>query len=105
MATVPSVARQVVCQFGNKVLDGYVADLVTTLTMENPLKICRERLNLSKADFAKLLEVSRSVAHRWETGERKIGPDSLVRISRKTGISPRELRPDLAEKLEGVSNG
>jgi DNA-binding transcriptional regulator YiaG len=101
MATIAAILFQVVCQSGNKTLDDHVADLVTMRTMENPLKICRERLNLSKADFAKLLEVSRSIAHRWETGERKIGPDSLARISQKTGIAPRELRPDLAEKLGG----
>jgi transcriptional regulator with XRE-family HTH domain len=66
----------------------------------NPLKAFRESRQLSKADMARHLGVSRSIAHRWETGERKIGPDSLAAVSEKTGIPRRELRPDLAEKLE-----
>jgi len=66
----------------------------------NPLKTYREAHQLSKAELARLLGVSRSIAHRWETGERKIGPDSLAGVSEKTGISKRALRPDLAEKLE-----
>jgi transcriptional regulator with XRE-family HTH domain len=66
----------------------------------NPLKAFREAKKISKADLARLLGVSRSIAHRWETGERKIGPDSLATVSEKTGISKKMLRPDLAEKLE-----
>jgi len=66
----------------------------------NPLKAFREAQKISKADLARLLGVSRSIAHRWETGERKIGPDSLATVSEKTGISKKILRPDLAEKLE-----
>lgn len=65
----------------------------------NPLKAYREDHQLSKAELARLLGVSRSIAHRWESGERKIGPDSLATVSEKTGIPKRELRPDLAEKL------
>lgn len=36
---------------------------------------------------------------RWETGQRKIGRAVLAVVSEKTGIPPRELRPDLAEML------
>jgi transcriptional regulator with XRE-family HTH domain len=66
----------------------------------NPLTAFRQAQKLSKAELARLLGVSRSIAHRWETGERKIGPDSLAVVSEKTGIPKRALRPDLAEKLE-----
>lgn len=68
----------------------------------NPLKTFRENQTprLSQAGLAKLLGVSRPTAHRWETGARKIGPDSLSTVSEKTGIPKRQLRPDLAEKLE-----
>ena len=70
------------------------------MDISNPLKTFREDNQLSKAGLAKLLEVSRSIAHRWETGARKIGPNSLSKVSEKTGIPKRMLRPDLAEKLE-----
>lgn len=56
--------------------------------------------NLTQSELAKLLGVSRPTAHRWETGARKIGPDSLAVVSEKTGIPKRALRPDLAEKLK-----
>lgn len=70
----------------------------------NPLKAFRENQTpkLSQSGLAKLLGVSRPTAHRWETGARKIGPDSLSVVSERTGIPKRELRPDLAEKLEDV---
>lgn len=66
----------------------------------NPLKAFREAQNISQAELARLLGVSRSIAHRWETGERNIGPDSLAAVSSKTGIPKKVLRPDLAEKLQ-----
>jgi transcriptional regulator with XRE-family HTH domain len=66
----------------------------------NPLKAFRDARQISKAELARLLGVSRSIAHRWETGTRKIGPDSLARVSEKTGIPKKSLRPDLAEKME-----
>lgn len=71
---------------------------------KNPLTVFRKSQTpqLSKAGLAKLLGVSRPTAHRWETGERKIGPDSLSVVSERTGISKRDLRPDLAEKFDEV---
>jgi transcriptional regulator with XRE-family HTH domain len=65
----------------------------------NPLKAFREAHEISQAELARLLGVSRSIAHRWETGDRKIGPNSLAAVSEKTGIPKKELRPDLAEKM------
>jgi transcriptional regulator with XRE-family HTH domain len=69
---------------------------------KHPLRKFREGQTpaMSQAGLAKLLKVSRPTAHRWETGARKIGIDSLPLVSEKTGIPKRELRPDLAEKLE-----
>lgn len=66
----------------------------------HPLQSFRERQQLTKAALAKLLGVSRPTAHRWETGARKIGVDSLSQVSERTGIPKRELRPDLADALE-----
>lgn len=65
----------------------------------NPLKAFREAQEISQAELARLLGVSRPTAHRWETGVRKIGPNSLAAVSEKTGIPKRDLRPDLAEKM------
>lgn len=67
----------------------------------SPLKNFRlnQTPRLSKAGLAKLLGRSRPTVHRWETGERKIGPESLSEVSQKTGIPKRELRPDLAELI------
>lgn len=75
------------------------------MVSKNPLTEFRtnQTPQLSKAGLAKLLGVSRSIAHRWESGERKIGLDSLPTVSEKTGIPKRELRPDLAEKLDEVA--
>lgn len=97
-------AAAVVCQSDNRPLDKHVVDLVTEDMAHNPLKSFRENHEppMSQAGLAKLLGKSRPTVHRWENGERKIGLESLSTVSEKTGISKRELRPDLAEKLDEV---
>lgn len=71
--------------------------------MAHPLKNYRENQNpkLSQQALAKKLGVARLTVLRWETGERKINPSKLSDVEEKTGIPARELRPDLAELLEG----
>jgi transcriptional regulator with XRE-family HTH domain len=67
-----------------------------------PLTILREyrdRNGMNLAEFARFLDESSSTVLRWETGERKIGGERLPKVARKTGISPRDLRPDLAELM------
>lgn len=68
----------------------------------HPLKVFREAQDppLTKAKLAALLEVSRALVTRWESGERQPGRELLPRIAERTGIRPAELRPDLVKLLE-----
>jgi transcriptional regulator with XRE-family HTH domain len=50
---------------------------------------------MSKADLGRLLGISRSYVHRIERGNRKLGLRFLKVATRRTGLSPAELRPDL----------
>jgi transcriptional regulator with XRE-family HTH domain len=73
---------------------------MATNRMENihPLKAYRERQDppLTQDQLADLLGVSKAVVSRWEAGERQPGVGIIPTITEKTGISARELRPDLA---------
>ena len=51
---------------------------------------------LSKSELARMLGLSRSYIHRIENGERQFSPDIVGMVSKKTGISREQLRPDLA---------
>lgn len=68
----------------------------------HPLRAYREKHSppLSPADLARLLGVSRSYVLRLENGERKPGRALLPVIKQKTGIEPRNLRPDLVEAVQ-----
>lgn len=68
----------------------------------HPLKTFREnqRPPLSQQALADLLGVDRVTVARWETGTRKIDETRLSQVAEKTGIPPRELRPDLARALQ-----
>lgn len=75
---------------------------------DHPLKSYRESQTpkLTPADLARLLGVGRSTVHRWESGDRMPDVDLLPRITERTGIPARELRPDLiglADQLAGAS--
>lgn len=64
----------------------------------HPLRAYRERQDppLTQEQLAGQLGVSKASVSRWETGERKPEQELVPVISRKTGIPPEELRPDLA---------
>lgn len=62
----------------------------------HPLKTFREREGLSQEALAAMLGVKRPSITRWENRTRLPDADKLSRIKEKTGISPAELRPDLA---------
>jgi transcriptional regulator with XRE-family HTH domain len=65
----------------------------------HPLTAFREEHDLTKAALAALLGVSKASITRWENGRRKPDRAALIRIKNKTGIEPRELRPDLVGML------
>jgi transcriptional regulator with XRE-family HTH domain len=68
--------------------------------MVHPLKAYRDANGLTQERLGKLIGVPRETVARWECGARKIGQRKLLQVvSEKTGISPRELRPDLAELM------
>lgn len=67
-----------------------------------PLKSYRANRGLSQAALGRELGVSSVTISRWEAGTRKIEKRLLAEVSKKTEIPARELRPDLAEILEGA---
>jgi DNA-binding transcriptional regulator YdaS (Cro superfamily) len=68
----------------------------------HPLKTYRanQTPKLSQAGPAAKLGVARLTVLRWETGERKVDPSLIPKVTEKTGISAKELRPDLIEEHE-----
>jgi DNA-binding transcriptional regulator YdaS (Cro superfamily) len=74
------------------------------MDMTHPLKKFREKQTppLSQRALAKILGVSWASISRWESGVRAPLPRHLKMIARKTGVSPRELRPDLARAMESA---
>jgi transcriptional regulator with XRE-family HTH domain len=68
--------------------------------MTHPLKAYRDREGLTQAELGKRLGVPRNSVARWEIGARKIDTALVPSVAQKTGIPPRELRPDLAEMLQ-----
>jgi transcriptional regulator with XRE-family HTH domain len=63
------------------------------------LKNYRKAADLSQLEAAQKVGVTRETWARWELGHRKIARSILPTVAEKTGIPPRELRPDLAELM------
>jgi len=68
----------------------------------HPLKTYRNKARLTQLALSEQLGVARTTVARWETGVRKIDRDLLSSVSDKTGVSKRDLRPDLAELVDEV---
>jgi len=68
--------------------------------MGHPLQTFRQNKRLSQGQLAAMLGVDRTTIWRWETGVRHINAELVPVVSEKTGISPADLRPDLAELLK-----
>lgn len=68
----------------------------------HPLRLYRENQQprLSQEGLAERLGVARLTVLRWESGERKIDRTLVSKVSKKTGIPVKELRPDLLSELE-----
>jgi transcriptional regulator with XRE-family HTH domain len=73
--------------------------------MDHPLKKFRKEQHpqLSQKELADILGKDRLTIHRWETGKRKPGRFDIEKITEKTGIQARDLRPDLVELLGEVA--
>lgn len=65
----------------------------------HPLKAHRTAKGLTQKQLAAQFGVSRETLARWEIDARRIDPERLPQISQLTGISPAELRPDLADLM------
>jgi transcriptional regulator with XRE-family HTH domain len=65
----------------------------------HPLTVFRKSRGLSRAALAQFLGTSRANVTRWEKDNRKPSRDWLRLITKKTGIPPWELRPDLVEMI------
>lgn len=63
------------------------------------LKTYRDERGLTQEQLADQLGVTGVTVSRWETGVRKVDREKLPAVAEKTGISARELRPDLAELM------
>ncbi len=66
----------------------------------HPLRVYRDGAQLTQLQLARRLGVSRTTVARWEGGMRRVELDLLQRITEATGIAGRDLRPDIADKLD-----
>jgi transcriptional regulator with XRE-family HTH domain len=57
---------------------------------------------LTQEALGKELGVTGQTIWRWESGDRQIGRNQLVKITKRTGIPARQLRPDLAKYFEAA---
>lgn len=64
----------------------------------------RKALNLSQANFAKLLGVHQTAVSQWETGKTFPDTDMLIRISRITGKSVNDILDVKAQADEEADN-
>lgn len=69
----------------------------------NPVKLYRAATGMTVRRLAARWGTSYATVSRIETGHQRI-PENLIQIiARDTGASPAELRPDLVERSEQLS--
>jgi transcriptional regulator with XRE-family HTH domain len=73
--------------------------------MDHPLRKYRQDHEMTRAQLADKLGVGRPTVFRWESGTRKIDESLLPRITERTGIPAKELRPDLLKRHEEMFGG
>lgn len=66
----------------------------------HPLRTWRQDQSLTQEEAAKLLNLKVPTLSRYETGRRVPSLGEAARLSKRTGIPWRNLRPDLAELTE-----
>jgi transcriptional regulator with XRE-family HTH domain len=72
--------------------------MISTAISHHPLRAYRLQNDLSLADIAGVLGVTRQQLHRIETGQRTLTPRLAIAIEEELGISRHLLRPDLWDK-------
>lgn len=74
------------------------------MTAIHPLRQFRKSQNppLTQADLAEQMRVGRIMVNRWETGARRITEKRLPVVMQVTGLSLKDLRPDLARLTEAT---
>ena len=65
----------------------------------HPLRAYRLAEQLTQLQLADQLDVDRVTIARWETGTRQVARKNLQAVAAKTGIHPKDLRPDLVKLL------
>jgi transcriptional regulator with XRE-family HTH domain len=75
------------------------------MAMGHPLRAFRSRQSppLTQKQLGDILGVRRETVARWETEAQKIDAELLPLVSERTGITPSELRPDLARLMREVA--
>lgn len=75
----------------------HVAKYATKLAMSKkaPFAKFRKTASLTAEEAAELFRVNRATIFRWENGSPHIPVDRLSDAERITGMSRRELRPDI----------
>ena len=73
------------------------------MTASHPLAKYRlDNDKMSQEALGAKLGVTGVTVSRWENGIRQIDKNKLAEVAKLTGISPRDLRPDLAELMEAT---
>ena len=62
----------------------------------------RQRLNLSQADFARLIEIDRATLNRWEHGKVRPNQSSMAKIAEFRTMGKKEFARRMAQAEEAI---
>ncbi len=63
--------------------------------------LLKNKAGLKSVDLARALGVNKGTVSRWASGG--VPPERVAEVARVTGLSPSEIRPDLADIFAGSS--